>query len=282
MSETVKETAVSSDTLDWFARGEKLIFGTVDNIAHSLTTFFSRPATVAEEGGMVVEEDPDTLPATPGQKRIFYWIGALALLIDQGSKWAIEATMPLNTSIAPIPELDYFFRLTHVANTGAAFGLFPQASSLFTIMAMILSFFIAHFNYQLPTRSRTMRITLGVIFGGALGNLVDRFRIGHVTDFLDFDLRFLIDWPFLDWAIFNVADACVVFGTMFLAYQMFRLQEAQHQMEQQQKMEEMITAVLPNVLARMEADGRLGTSLSPVTEDTLPPFLAARQNNYHE
>jgi signal peptidase II len=81
---------------------------------------------------------------------------------------------------------------------------------------------LAVFNYSLPTQSIKLRLALGFLFGGAIGNLADRFRIGHVTDFMNVNLRPLlqplIDIPILDWAIFNVADMAISTGIAFMLY----------------------------------------------------------------
>lgn len=156
------------------------------------------------------------------RKQIFAWLGVAILIIDQLTKWRIEATIPLYTSVAPIPELYPYFQFTHVPNIGTFFGLLPEAKWIFTVLAVIVSLGLAVFNYRLPTPSIKLRLALGFLFGGAIGNLVDRFRIGHVTDFMNVNLRPLlqplIDIPILDWAIFNVADIAISTGIGFMLY----------------------------------------------------------------
>jgi signal peptidase II len=156
------------------------------------------------------------------RKQIFTILGVTILIIDQLTKWRIEATMPLYTSMAPIPELYPYFQFTHVPNTGTLFGMFPEAKWIFTVLAVIVSIGLAVFNYSLPTQSIKLRLALGFLFGGAIGNLADRFRIGHVTDFMNVNLRPLlqplIDIPILDWAIFNVADMAISTGIAFMLY----------------------------------------------------------------
>lgn len=156
------------------------------------------------------------------RQQIFAWIGLIIIIIDQLTKRRIEATIPLNTSVVPIPELYPYFQFSHVANTGTFFGLFPQAKWIFTVLAVIVSFGLAYFNYQHPAQSLKLRLALGLLFGGALGNLIDRFRIGHVTDFMNVNLRPLlqplIDIPILDWAVFNVADMAISAGIGIMLY----------------------------------------------------------------
>jgi signal peptidase II len=165
---------------------------------------------------------PDGVMPFRQRKQIFAWLGVIILVIDQLTKWRIEATISLNTSTVPIPSLYPYFQFSHVANTGTLFGLFPEAKWIFTVLAVIVSAGLAYFNYHLPTESLKLRLALGFLFGGALGNLVDRFRIGHVTDFMNVNLRPLlqpiIDIPLLDWAVFNVADMAISTGIGIMLY----------------------------------------------------------------
>ncbi|MEJ2750557.1 MAG: signal peptidase II, partial [Anaerolineae bacterium] len=150
------------------------------------------------------------------RKHIFAWVGLAVIIIDQLTKWRVEATIPLNTSLAPIPRLYPYFQFSHVANTGTFFGLFPSAKWIFAILAIVVAFGLAYFNYHLPAQSLKLRLALGLLFGGAMGNLIDRVRLGHVTDFMNVNLRPLlhplIDIPILDWAVFNVADMAISAG----------------------------------------------------------------------
>lgn len=150
--------------------------------------------------------------ASTGQRLILVLVAALVLLFDHATKLYVENSLPLNHTWAPFPELDAYFRITHVSNTGAAFGLFPGGSSFFTIMALIVAGVIIIYNYQLPPGNRLLRMALGLQLGGALGNLVDRLRLGHVTDFLDFG----------PWPVFNMADMAIVAGVIILGYLMIQ------------------------------------------------------------
>lgn len=164
---------------------------------------------------------PDHMPFYR-RKQIFTRIGLVVIGLDQLTKLLIINAMPLNTSVVPYPSLYPYFQLSHVANTGALFGLFPQAPTVFATLAVVVSLAIAYFNYQLPTQSLKLRLALGLVFGGAIGNLIDRIRLGYVTDFLDFNLRPLLDWPILDWPVFNIADMALVSGIVILAYLAWR------------------------------------------------------------
>jgi len=149
--------------------------------------------------------------ATWAQRFLPLLVAALVILLDQGSKYLIEANIPYNTSWAPIPWLAPVFQITHTGNTGIAFGLFAGGSVLFAIVACVVTVLILLYNYTLPAGNIGLRIVLGLLLGGALGNLIDRVRLGHVTDFLDFG----------PWPIFNVADTAVVVGALALAWLMW-------------------------------------------------------------
>jgi len=104
------------------------------------------------------------------------------------------------------------FRLTHVHNTGAAFGLFQGQSFPLTIVGLVSVAFIllyALFLYrQFPLLdNRLGKSALGLILGGAVGNLTDRLRFGYVTDFIDVGI----------WPAFNIADSAITVGTIILA-----------------------------------------------------------------
>ena len=157
----------------------------------------------------------DKFPSAPFiQHTLLFFIAAIIILIDQLTKYVIEVTLPLNRSWVPFPELGDFFRITHVANTGMAFGLFPSGSMLLATVAIIVAFVIIFYNFTLPAGHFLLRLALGLQLGGALGNLIDRFRIGHVTDFLDFGA----------WPVFNVADMSIVSGVIILGILMWREQ----------------------------------------------------------
>lgn len=202
------------------ARLERAIFGP---LAHWLQPWL-RGADSAEMPAFF----PDDPPAVWRDRRLFYLLALGIILIDQISKRLIEANMPLNSQWEPIAGLAPYFQFTHVTNRGTAFGLFTGASWLFALFAVVVSLGIAVFNYDLPTRSRPVRLALGLIVGGALGNLIDRLRQGFVTDFIDFDLSPILKIRLADWAIFNLADLCVVTGAILLAYLLFTSAPAAH------------------------------------------------------
>ena len=131
----------------------------------------------------------------------------LAVASDQLSKAWIITILPTNESI---PE-EGFFRLTHVQNSGAIFGLFRDHTSTMIIgssIGIVLILFCAFFAYRwfLPINTKTGKLSLGLILGGTIGNLIDRIRLGYVTDFIDIGI----------WPTFNLADSSVVTGVIIL------------------------------------------------------------------
>jgi signal peptidase II len=145
------------------------------------------------------------------RKYHFLLAGAIVLL-DRLTKWLIEQRLPENHTIQIIPG---FFRLTHVQNQGAAFGLFANSSFEWKV-AMLVGFSVVALvivSTLLWRNSHTATITglgLALILGGAIGNLWDRVLKGHVVDFLDFYVG-SHHWP-----AFNVADSAIVVGALLL------------------------------------------------------------------
>ena len=158
---------------------------------------------------MMSKTNPDSAKqhAVPALQRLLLFLVAVVVIsLDQFTKYLVEMRMPLNTTYAPFPDLEAFFRITHVSNTGAAFGLFTQGGVVFMVVAAIVSVAIILYNFSLPSGFFLLRVALGLQLGGALGNLIDRIRLGHVTDFLDFG----------PWPIFNLADTSIVTGVVTL------------------------------------------------------------------
>lgn len=143
---------------------------------------------------------------------LLFGLAALVIVIDQLSKAYVVAHLALYESWVPVAGLEPLFKFTHVHNTGAAFGMFRQGGSLFLIIALIVSGIIIYYYRQMPTDAWLVRAALGLQLGGALGNVIDRIRLGYVVDFLDVSL----------WPVFNIADSCIVIGVLLLAFEMLR------------------------------------------------------------
>jgi signal peptidase II len=138
-----------------------------------------------------------------------YLLVALAVLVlDQWSKWWIETELPFH---ATRPVIDGFFNLTHVRNTGVAFGfLAGSGQGVGPVLLSLLGFaalgFVGLYFWRATSRERSLLIGLGLILGGAVGNLLDRLASGAVTDFLDFYLGSY------HWHTFNLADSAITVG----------------------------------------------------------------------
>lgn len=153
-----------------------------------------------------------------GEKLLPFVITGFVLFLDQFSKFLVETRIPLYGYWAPIPALENILRLTHTANTGAVFGLFQGTGMFFAGLAVVVAGAIVYFNLTLPGGQWMLRIALGLQLGGALGNLTDRLRQGHVTDFIDVG----------PWYIFNVADMAIVGGVILFGILMI-LEERKQQ-----------------------------------------------------
>lgn len=145
---------------------------------------------------------------------------ALVLALDQLSKAWVVRQLPAYTPVDWIPQLAPLFSFTFVKNTGAAFGLFPQLGSLFTISSAIVIAGILIFQHVIAGNDLWVHGALGLLTGGALGNLIDRLTRGFVVDFIDVNF-----WPFREWPVFNIADSAIVVGVMFLLLEAFLLSE---------------------------------------------------------
>ena len=156
--------------------------------------------------------DARTSNGTHAMRKYHFLIAILVIVLDRMSKWLVAGSINLHDSI---PVLPGFFRLTHVQNSGAAFGLFAESSSEWKVGILILFSILALavVSALLWKNSHSMTITgvgLALILGGAVGNLWDRLLTGHVVDFFDFYLG-SYHWP-----AFNVADSAIVIGALLL------------------------------------------------------------------
>ena len=149
---------------------------------------------------------------------LFSLTAILVVIFDQLTKFWIRSNLALGQSI---PDHG-FFRITHVQNSGAAFGLFPGQSLLLTIIASIgivlmLVYFI-FINRRFPYLDKLPgRLALGLILGGTIGNLIDRLLFGYVTDFISVGI----------WPDFNIADSAVTVGAITIAFLLLRLIHAE-------------------------------------------------------
>ena len=143
--------------------------------------------------------------------RRYHFLGAVGVfLADQASKWVITERIVLHESITVIPG---FFRLTHVVNRGAAFGLLSDSEwnvAILILFSLVALGVVSTLLWRNSHRVSTTGFGLALILGGAVGNLWDRLLEGHVVDFLDFHMGGY------HWPAFNVADGAIVMGALLL------------------------------------------------------------------
>jgi signal peptidase II len=133
------------------------------------------------------------------------WL-ALAIVFgaDQATKVAVIQTLVRGESWPA----DGLFKITHAWNTGTAFGLFPQYGGLLTLISLAAVVVLFLFYRSAGSPSLYVRTAFGMQLGGAFGNLFDRIRLGHVTDFIDVG----------PWPVFNIADSAIVVGIALMAW----------------------------------------------------------------
>lgn len=155
-------------------------------------------------------------------------IAALVVLFDQMSKWLVAQKIALHDGVDVVPG---FFRLTHVQNQGAAFGLFSDSTSEWKV-AMLILFSVAALAvvsallWKNGNAMNATAVALSLVFGGALGNLWDRVSSGRVIDFLD------IYYGSHHWPAFNVADSAIVIGALLLLSEIFMAPQEEKASEQ--------------------------------------------------
>jgi signal peptidase II len=140
-------------------------------------------------------------------------IAAIVIVLDQFAKALVLRAWPVPQS-GEKELLGQWLTLTYVRNDGIAFGLFQGIPQLFTITSLVIVAGAIYFYlHHLPENDRWLPIMLGLIVGGALGNVIDRLRFGYVVDFIKtLGGRF---------PVFNVADSAVVIGILLMALHMF-------------------------------------------------------------
>jgi signal peptidase II len=143
---------------------------------------------------------------------LFILPALIVVLLDQASKWSITNILEPYHVVSIIPG---FFNLVLVQNRGVAFGILGNSSSALafylllgaTLVAIVVVFL---FFYWARKDQKWLTIGLALILGGAVGNLIDRIRLGYVIDFLDFHLKGY------HWPAFNIADSAVTVGALWL------------------------------------------------------------------
>jgi len=144
------------------------------------------------------------------------WISFVVIILDQVTKAIATANLEMWTPIEVIP----FFNFMLAHNTGAAFSFLADSGGwqrwFFSIIAFVVSIAIVVWIKKLKPEEKVMGISLALILGGAVGNLIDRVRFGYVVDFLDVYVG-TSHWP-----AFNIADSAITIGAAIMIISSFR------------------------------------------------------------
>jgi signal peptidase II len=137
---------------------------------------------------------------------------SVVLLFDQLTKFWVRNTFSETEGVAVFQG---FFNVTYVRNRGGVFGIFPHQQLLFILLSIITIAAIAYFYKNYTPKKRACEVALGLVLGGAVGNLLDRVALdkeGCVTDWLD------LHWGAYHWPAFNIADSSICVGVFLLLY----------------------------------------------------------------
>ena len=147
----------------------------------------------------------------------------MILVVDQATKWLVARSLDLHEYR---PLVDGLLSLSHVRNRGAAFGILsdadlPYQAILFAGLSLAALLAIAVYAWRLPATAQLPQLALALILGGALGNLIDRLRLGYVVDFVH------VYWREHQWPDFNAADSAITIGVTLLVLDILRSPHAE-------------------------------------------------------
>ena len=147
----------------------------------------------------------------------------MILVVDQATKWLVARSLDLHEYR---PLVDGLLSLSHVRNRGAAFGILsdadlPYQAILFAGLSLAALLAIAVYAWRLPATAQLPQLALALILGGALGNLIDRLRLGYVVDFVH------VYWREHQWPDFNAADSAITIGVTLLVLDILRSPRAE-------------------------------------------------------
>jgi signal peptidase II len=148
--------------------------------------------------------------------RLELWVPLLVVLLDQLTKWLVRTRVPLHGTVEVIPQ---FLDITHVRNTGAAFGFlnaadFPGKTLVIAAIAICALIGVSMYAGTLSRQQLMPRLGMALIIGGAAGNLMDRIFVGSVVDFVD------AYWGTFHFWAFNVADSAITVGVALMILDM--------------------------------------------------------------
>ena len=146
------------------------------------------------------------------------WLSLLVVGLDQASKLWVVSNFSLYESISLLPSVNF----TYVHNTGAAFSFLSTAGGwqrwFFVAIALLATIVLTVWLSRLKQTERWMAVTLSLILGGAVGNLIDRIAYSYVIDFID------VYYQSWHWPVFNIADCAISVGVMMMLIDIFRTQ----------------------------------------------------------
>src|SRR5207247_1471224 len=134
-------------------------------------------------------------------------VAIVVFALDRLTKAWVSENIPLGTARPVVGE---YVRIVHAQNTGAAFGLLPERTTLLSVLSVVAVLAIVYYYRQIASSSALVSATLGMQLGGAFGNLLDRVTQGYVVDFVDVGVGEIRFWAF------NVADSSIVVGIILV------------------------------------------------------------------
>jgi signal peptidase II len=137
---------------------------------------------------------------------VLFLIAGIIVLLDQLTKEWVRQNLQLGEVYKPELWLSTYARIVHWKNTGAAFGMFQNMNPVFMALSILVSAVIIYYFPQIPREDWLVRFAMGMLLGGAIGNLIDRIRQGHVTDFVSVG----------KFPVLNIADASISVGVALL------------------------------------------------------------------
>ncbi len=141
-------------------------------------------------------------------------VSGLVVVLDQATKWLIASSFSYYEEVKVIPG---FFNLIYIHNPGGAFGIFAKnqgtlQSMLFILIAFAAMGLVLYLYKNTPSEYPVLSVGFALIFGGALGNMIDRIRLGKVIDFIDLYVAHL------HWPAFNIADSAISIGMVIFGF----------------------------------------------------------------
>lgn len=153
-------------------------------------------------------------------------ISMTVVLLDQISKFLVRQNIPLGYGVDQEVIIPGFFSLTHIQNTGAAWGILSGLSGWLAVLSFVVLILLILFHRHIKSKNMVYKIAMGLMIGGITGNLIDRLRLGCVTDFLDFCFW---GWHF---PAFNVGDSAICVGIgLYLLWQFLEQKTGKQQEE---------------------------------------------------